>query len=71
MADEDPGHNRSGWRAEGIDVWMVVPASPPLRLTIAASLDDRCRECGLPVCRCESEGGQMMSLRAGHLRLRN
>jgi hypothetical protein len=41
MADEDPGHNRSGWRAEGIDVWMVVPAHhyvsrSPLPLTIAA-----------------------------------
>jgi hypothetical protein len=57
--------------ANGTDAWAVVPASPPLRLTIRACLDDRCRECGLPVYRCESEGGQMMSLCAGHLRLRN
>jgi hypothetical protein len=27
-------------------VWAVVPASPPLRLTIRGCLDDRCRECG-------------------------
>ena len=39
----------------GADVWAVVPASPPLRLTIRACLDDHCRECGLPVYRCESE----------------
>jgi hypothetical protein len=52
-------------------VWAVIPASPPLRLTIRACVDDHCRECGLPVYRCESEGGQMMSLCAGHLRLRN
>jgi hypothetical protein len=57
--------------ADGTNVWVVVPASPPLRLTIRACLDDHCRECGLPVYRCESEGGQMMSLCAGHLRLRN
>jgi len=56
--------------AEGMDVWAVIPASPPLRLTIRACLDDRCRECGLPVYYCESEGGQMLSLCAGHLRLR-
>jgi hypothetical protein len=48
--------------AVGTDVWVVVPAAPPLRLTIRACLDDHCRECGLPVYRCESEGGQMMSL---------
>jgi hypothetical protein len=57
--------------ADGTDVWAVVPASPPLRLTIRACFGDNCRECGLPVYRCESEGGQMMSLCAGHLRLRN
>ena len=57
--------------ADGTDVWVVVPASPPLRLTIRACLHDHCRECGLPVYRCESEGGQMLSLCAGHLRLRN
>jgi len=45
--------------ADGTDVWAVVPASPPLRLTIRACLDDQCRECGLPVYRCESEGGQL------------
>jgi hypothetical protein len=56
---------------EGTDVWVAVPASPPLRLTIRACLDDHCRGCGLPVYRCESEGGQMMSLCASHLRLRN
>jgi hypothetical protein len=56
--------------ANGTNVWVVVPASPPLRLTIRACLDDHCRQCGLPVYRCESEGGQMMSLFAGHLRLR-
>ncbi len=32
--------------ADGTDVWAVVPASPPLRLTIRACLDDQCRECG-------------------------
>ena len=26
----------------GTDVWMAVPASPPLRLTIRACLDDHC-----------------------------
>jgi hypothetical protein len=57
--------------ADGTDVWVVVPAAPPLRLTIRACLEDHCRECGLPVYRCESEGGQIMSLCAGHLRLRN
>jgi hypothetical protein len=57
--------------ADGTDVWVVVPASLPLRLTIRAGLDDYCREYGLPVYRCESEGGHMMSLCAGHLRLRN
>jgi hypothetical protein len=31
--------------AEGTDVWVVVPASPPLRLTIRACLDDGCCEC--------------------------
>ena len=46
----------------------TVPASPPLRLTIRACLDDRCRGCGLPVYRCESEDGQILSLCAGHLR---
>jgi hypothetical protein len=57
--------------ADGTDVWVVVPASPPLRLTVRARLDHYCRECGLPVYRCESEGGQMLSLCEGHLRLRN
>jgi hypothetical protein len=47
--------------ADGTDVWVVVPASPPLRLTIRACLENHCRECGLPVYRCESEGGQMLS----------
>jgi hypothetical protein len=28
----------------GTDVWMAVPASPPLRMTIRACLDDRCDE---------------------------
>jgi hypothetical protein len=55
----------------GMDVWVLVPASPPLRLTIRARLDDVCCECGLPVYRCQLEGGQMLSLCAGHLRLRN
>jgi hypothetical protein len=30
---------------------MAVPASPPLQMTILASLDDRCDECRLPVYR--------------------
>jgi hypothetical protein len=55
----------------GTDVWMAVPASPPLRMTILACLDDRCDECRLPVYRCESEGGQMLRLCASHLRLPN
>ena len=37
---------------------MAVPASPPLRMTILACLNDRCDECRLPVDRCESEGGR-------------
>jgi hypothetical protein len=57
--------------ANGTDVWVVIPASPPLRLTIRACLDHLCRECGLLVYRCESEGGQMLRLCASHLRLRN
>lgn len=57
--------------ADGTDVWMAAPASPPLRMTIRARLDDHCRECGLPVYRCESEGGQILSLCAGHLRMPN
>jgi hypothetical protein len=57
--------------ANGTDAWAIVPASPPLRLTIRACLEDHCCECGLPVYRCESKGGQMMSLCASHLRLRN
>ena len=40
----------------GTDVWMAVPASPPLRMTILACLDDRCDECHLPVYRCEFRG---------------
>jgi hypothetical protein len=28
----------------GTDVWTAVPASPPLRMTIRACLDDRCDE---------------------------
>ena len=52
----------------GTDVWMAVPASPPLRMTILACLDDRCDECRLPVYQCESEGGQMLRLCASHLR---
>jgi hypothetical protein len=67
------------WRTEamlsaipnGTDVWMAVPASPPLRMTIRACLDDCCDECRLPVYRCESEGGQMLRLCASHLRLPN
>ena len=61
------------WRAipNGTDVWMAVPASPPLRMTILACLNDRCDECRLPVYRCESEGGQMLRLCASHLRLPN
>jgi hypothetical protein len=55
----------------GTDVWMAVPATPPLRMTILACLDDRCDECRLPVYRCESEGGQMLRLCASHLRLPN
>ena len=46
----------------GTDVWMAVPASPPLRMTIRACLDDRCEECRLPVYHCESEAGQMLRL---------
>jgi hypothetical protein len=46
--------------ADGTDAWVVIPASPPLSLTIRTCLDDRCHECGLLVYRCESEGGQMM-----------
>jgi hypothetical protein len=57
--------------ADSTEAWVVIPASPPLRLTILACLDDRCRECGLPVYRCQSEGGQMMSLCASHLRVRH
>ena len=52
----------------GTDVWMAVPASPPLRMTIRACLNDRCEECCLPVYQCESEGGQMLRLCASHLR---
>jgi hypothetical protein len=55
----------------GTDVWMAVPASPPLRVTIRACLDDRCEECRLLVYRCESEGGQVLRLCARHLRLAN
>jgi hypothetical protein len=55
----------------GTDAWMAVPASPPLRMTIRACLDDRCDECRLPVYSCESEGGQMLRLCASHLRLPN
>jgi hypothetical protein len=55
----------------GTDVWMAVPASPPLRMTIRACLDDRCEECRLPIYRCESEAGQLLRLCASHLRLPN
>jgi hypothetical protein len=55
----------------GTDVWMTVPASPPLRLTIRAPLDTQCEECRLPVYRCESEAGQILCLCAGHLQLRH
>ena len=52
------------WRTEamlsaipnGTDVWMAVPASPPLRMTIRACLDDCCDECRLPVYRCKVRG---------------
>jgi hypothetical protein len=57
--------------ANGANAWAVVLDSPPLRLTIRACLNHHCRECGLPVYRCESEGGQMLSLCASHLRLWN
>ena len=52
----------------GTDVWMAVPASPPLRMTVRACLDDRCEECRLPVYHCESEAGQMLRLCASRLR---
>ena len=55
----------------GTGVWMAVPASPPLRITIRACLDDCCDECRLPVYRCESEGGQMLRLCMSCLRLPN
>ena len=58
-------------QVKALDKKNRIHASPPLRLTIRACLDDHCRECGLLVYRCESEGGQMMSRCAGHLRLRN
>jgi hypothetical protein len=61
----------NGTDVNGTDVWMAVPASPPLRMTILARLDDRCDECRLPVYRCESEGGQMLRLSASHLRMPN
>ena len=48
--------------ADGTDVWAVVQASPPMRLTIRACLDDHCRECSLPFYRCEFEGGQMQAI---------
>jgi hypothetical protein len=57
--------------ADSTEEWVLIPASPPLRLTVPACLDDRCRECGEPVYRCESERGQMMSLCASHLRVRH
>ena len=57
--------------SDGTDVWVTVPASPPLRMTIRACLNDRCAECRLPVYRCESEAGQMLRLCASHLRLLN
>ena len=67
------------WRTEamlaaipnGTDVWMAVPASPPLRMTVRACLDDRCEECRLPVYHCESEAGQMLRLCASRLRPSN
>ena len=55
----------------GTEVWMAVPAAPPLRMTIRACLDDHCEECRLPVYRCESEGGQILRLCASHLRRAN
>jgi hypothetical protein len=55
----------------GTDVWMSVPPSSPLRMTIRACLDNSCEECGMPVYRCESEAGQMLRLCASHLRLPN
>ena len=55
----------------GTGVWMAVPASPPLRITIRACLDDCCDECRLPVYRCELEGGQMLRLCMSCLRLPN
>jgi hypothetical protein len=65
------GSNMGTPIADSTEAWVVIPASPPLRLTIRACLDDRCRECGLPVYRCESEGGQMLSLCASHLRMQH
>ena len=55
----------------GTDMWVAFPASPPLRVTVRACLDDCCEECCLPVYRCESEGRQMLRLCASHLRLPN
>jgi MgtC family len=71
---------KSGFDVKGIKaaaaVWItgvmgrtssLVPASPPLRLMVRACLENECRDCGLPVYRCESEGGEMLSFCAGHL----
>jgi hypothetical protein len=55
---------------DGTEVWMAVPSSPPLRMTIRACLDDRCEECRLPVYHCESEAGQILRLCASHLGFR-
>lgn len=55
----------------GAEVWAAVPATPPLRMTIRACLDDCCAECRLPVYRCETEGGQMLRFCVSHLRLRD
>jgi hypothetical protein len=54
--------------ADGTDVWVLTPASPPLRLTVRACLEHECPECGLPIYRCERDGGgPMLSFCAGHL----
>lgn len=59
--------NMAATIADGTDVWVLAPASPPVRLTVRACLEYECRECGLPVYRCESAGGEMLSFCAGHL----
>jgi hypothetical protein len=59
--------NMAATIADGTDIWVLTPASPPLRLTVRGRLEHECRDCGLPVYRCEIEGGEMLSFCAGHL----